>query len=386
MDLSSLPPDVLKDVLEGPALEPPPGVTPNFIDPPNRNGLAYATAAVTACATAHTWVLSMITKHPGYFVHQWDVRVKDIPSHIYAIHMGVNFYLGAILAIKAAILLEWFRIFNPIGERNAFFWVGHALLVVNTLFYTSAIFVENFTCIPLERLWDKTVPGTCIDLEEYYIATAAFNVFSDIFILVLPQKVVWKLQMTRRRKVGVSLIFAVGILTCLVAIVRVYTSTSYVAAEDKVYALSPMSLLTHIETHLLLLVICIPTVPSVLSNMQLSMGIRTTLRSLLSRTGGKRTPSIPTSSSRHRDSSARRGSTDGVYRKITESDVPLRPLNAEVTHSELLTTQPSGLPPHSLETGIMRVTEFVKVENQAGDNSWDDAFYRQHPWTTAPRD
>ncbi|KAJ8130470.1 hypothetical protein O1611_g3160 [Lasiodiplodia mahajangana] len=300
--LLALPPQVFQTILEDPALTPPPGITPKFDHPPNRNGLAYATAAVTVSlssicflfrlysrlfclkkvrfedllvlvayglATANTWALSQLMRHPGYFVHQWDVRVKDLEPLLYAHFISTNFYLSSILSIKAAIILEWLRIFNPSGERNTFFWLGYAILVLNTLFYASAIFVENFTCFPQEKIWDKTIPGGCIDVSENYIITAAFNVFSDIVILALPQRVVWKLKMTTKRKISVSLVFAVGILTCIVAIIRVYSSTEFVAAEDQVYALSTVSLLAHIETHSSLLVICIPAVPSVTSKIQL---------------------------------------------------------------------------------------------------------------------
>jgi hypothetical protein len=41
-DLASLPPAWQIAVLEGPALRPPPGVQPNFIDPSNQNSLGYA--------------------------------------------------------------------------------------------------------------------------------------------------------------------------------------------------------------------------------------------------------------------------------------------------------------------------------------------------------
>ncbi|KAI0115678.1 hypothetical protein GGR51DRAFT_576699 [Nemania sp. FL0031] len=310
-NLLSLPPDMFKTLLEHPALAPPAGINPQFGHPPNRNGLAYATIAVTVSlsstcflfrvysrlfclkkvrledllvfvayglATANTWAISQLSKHPGYFVHQWDVRVKDLEPLLYAQFISTNLYLGSILAIKAAIILEWARIFNPLRERNTFFWLGYTVLGLNSLFYALAIFLENFTCFPQERIWDRTIPGKCIEFSENYIVTAAFNVFSDIIILALPQRVVWKLKMTTKRKISVSLVFTVGILTCIVAIARVYASTNFVTAEDQVYTHSAVSLLAHIETHSSLLVICIPAVPSVISKLQFRSKLMAFLR------------------------------------------------------------------------------------------------------------
>jgi hypothetical protein len=51
-DLASLPAIWQKAILDGPALQPPPGVQPNFIDPENRNNLGYA--LIIMCAVVST--------------------------------------------------------------------------------------------------------------------------------------------------------------------------------------------------------------------------------------------------------------------------------------------------------------------------------------------
>ena len=51
-DLASLPPVWQKAILEGPALQPPPGVQPDFFNPPNQNSLGYA--LIIMCAVVST--------------------------------------------------------------------------------------------------------------------------------------------------------------------------------------------------------------------------------------------------------------------------------------------------------------------------------------------
>lgn len=71
----------------------------------------------------------------------------------------------------------------------------------------------------------------CIDANAYYISTSAFNVALDFWILVLPLPVVWSLQLSGRRKVGLNVIFLIGGLyvSCipLFAVLRVLTSTTH---------------------------------------------------------------------------------------------------------------------------------------------------------------
>jgi hypothetical protein len=40
----------------------------------------------------------------------------------------------------------------------------------------------------------------------------SFNLVSDIFILILPQRIIWRLNMSREKKIGIALMFAVGLM------------------------------------------------------------------------------------------------------------------------------------------------------------------------------
>lgn len=113
---------------------------------------------------------------------------------------------------KIAVLLEWLRVFVPTGSRNTFFWACHITIWINALFYVAVMLVENLNCFPFEKIWDKTVPGRCVNQQDAGVVASALNVASDVLILLLPHRVIWKLQMTRKLKIGVSIVFGVGLL------------------------------------------------------------------------------------------------------------------------------------------------------------------------------
>lgn len=114
--------------------------------------------------------------------------------------------------LKVAILLEWIRIFSPRNSRGWFWYASWALLIVNGLLYTSALIAGNVSCIPHRKIWDRTVPGKCFSRTALDTAMASINVVSSVFILILPQKVIWSLQMNTAKKIGVSSVFAIGLL------------------------------------------------------------------------------------------------------------------------------------------------------------------------------
>lgn len=166
------------------------------------------------CYLADIYLGYRLKAKPGAFVHQWDVRVKDMPDILFPMWLSNIFYIIAVLTIKAAILLEWVRIFVPYGVRNRFFWLCHAVLGMNTIFYIVVLFVMIFPCIPVEKAWNPMYAGgyCTINTQAVNIASAVLNLASDIFILILPQRIIWGLKMSAKTKRGVSVIFAIGIV------------------------------------------------------------------------------------------------------------------------------------------------------------------------------
>lgn len=50
------------------------------------------------------------------------------------------------------------------------------------------------------------------EILDITIAMAGFSSALDFSLLIVPQKVIWNLQMSFKRKIGVSAIFLVGLL------------------------------------------------------------------------------------------------------------------------------------------------------------------------------
>lgn len=114
---------------------------------------------------------------------------------------------------KAAILLEWRRIFVPRGTYNLFYWAVWFLLIVNTLFYTIADVFILLANKPIARNYDLLLPGSSpYDRKAIDIASAGVNLFMDVSIFLLPQPVIWSLKMKEHRKLGLSFMFSIGLL------------------------------------------------------------------------------------------------------------------------------------------------------------------------------
>ncbi|KAI1824605.1 hypothetical protein F4861DRAFT_505642 [Xylaria intraflava] len=307
-DLHLLPEMVQQAILNGPALKPPPGVTPTFDNPPNQNALGMA--VTTLCLSVSTiaivivlyarflrfkkvryedfFVLSGyaitvsiiyfyydITLGVGVYVHQWDVRVKDLNRITYPIHAASILYGASIMLLKISILLQWLRIFVPRGTVKGFFyWISHALIWINALLYTSTMISVFASCKPFSRLWDKTVPGVCnVNRDLVDLISAAANLASDIIILILPQRAIWKLHIQTRKKILTTFVFFWGIFAVVAAAFRVDASYRYLKSEDKTYRVVSVGLWGLGELTSAILVYSIPSFPKVFREWKRSFSV-----------------------------------------------------------------------------------------------------------------
>ena len=119
--------------------------------------------------------------------------------------------MPAILLTKTAVLLQLLEIFVP-QKRTSRWYTLLILIGANVVFFLILFFIEIFQCTPREKIWNPTISGTCLDIQKSYVATGVINVCDDFIILILPLYWVWLLQISLKRKAGISLIFAAGLL------------------------------------------------------------------------------------------------------------------------------------------------------------------------------
>ena len=120
-------------------------------------------------------------------------------------------YGPAIGCTKVSILLLYRRTFSP-QKQSRFDRAIRLFIAILAAFYVANTLLKIFQCTPRPRIWDRTVPGTCLNLGNVLIASGAFNTLTDILLLLIPVKVSWNLHTSVKRKVEVVLIFTFGFL------------------------------------------------------------------------------------------------------------------------------------------------------------------------------
>ena len=98
------------------------------------------------------------------------------------------------------------------GNKGIHFSI-HLTIWTNLIFYVVVTFIEIFQCTPRELIWNPLIAGSCfVNTNSVLIATAVVNAVSDLIILALPFRSIWRLQMSGQEKVKISTVFAIGLL------------------------------------------------------------------------------------------------------------------------------------------------------------------------------
>lgn len=112
---------------------------------------------------------------------------------------------------KMAILAFYLKVFPNDGFRKicwATVGVCMIMIPVTSLF-------TMFYCTPVSYTWKGWTgleEGHCLSFNTFAWVQTSFNIVLDTFILVIPLPLLWRLNMGKRKKVLLMLMFSVGIL------------------------------------------------------------------------------------------------------------------------------------------------------------------------------
>ena len=109
---------------------------------------------------------------------------------------------------KTSLLLMYYRIFNMPHFKRMAWAVGSFVWA----WVICIMFLFIFICVPVKKLWYPNLPGHCIDQVGTWISNAASTILTDLIILLLPLPQIWKLQLRKTEKIGLTLAFSLGFL------------------------------------------------------------------------------------------------------------------------------------------------------------------------------
>ncbi|KIW75663.1 hypothetical protein Z517_10405 [Fonsecaea pedrosoi CBS 271.37] len=124
-------------------------------------------------------------------------------------------------SVKFAFLCLYRRLMTGIPMYMRLWWAAAGFCIVTLI----GCVITDFTSCHSMHAW--FTPGLCSEdrdvqaqIASLYFAYAV-DVLSDLFIMFLPLRLIWKLQRPKSQKVGIGALFCVGLICIIFATIRV---------------------------------------------------------------------------------------------------------------------------------------------------------------------
>ena len=124
-------------------------------------------------------------------------------------------YIWCLTALKMSQLSLYMRVFT-LQLRGWVYGVGGIVIVWALVFN----FLFIFLCDPISQQWTVERVGHCMDQILLLKALILTNLITDLFIVVLPIRSVWKLQMRKTEKLAVLACFGLGGACVFISLAR----------------------------------------------------------------------------------------------------------------------------------------------------------------------
>lgn len=126
--------------------------------------------------------------------------------------MAGLFYRLSALNIKLSVLMLYLRLFTLHGFNPHFRFLVLFSMYAILLVLGAFIIVGIFGCWPVNRYWNKSKKGRCIDFLPFYYVHTGTEVFFDLWVILLPIRVIGTLNLPRQTKWSLVIVFGLGFL------------------------------------------------------------------------------------------------------------------------------------------------------------------------------
>ncbi|KAF7506028.1 hypothetical protein GJ744_012275 [Endocarpon pusillum] len=314
-----LPPGV--DPATIPMAPPPDGQFSNFVDPPSQaatvlgTGISFGVVSLTFLVLRISTNITVTKKlgiddylcvlawmlTTGYFGisaglrrllrHSYDIPLTWLDAAALRLYFASNFVLGpTVWASKAAILTLYLRLFGP---KRWLRYASYIALIVLTLVYWSSPIIAGLFCAPRAgKPWDGEVIIRCTDARVLGPIYGSVGLAADIFLLILPLPIIFRLNLARGRKIALAAVFMMGIFAVIASIVALIYRVQIYGSDDPTWNAANTYAGVIVEAYMTIIVSCAPAMSSLWVNKISQSTSFTSFRNLITRSRTTHTTSM----------------------------------------------------------------------------------------------
>ncbi|KAF9877557.1 CFEM domain-containing protein [Colletotrichum karsti] len=190
----------------------------------------------------------------------WMVTPEELTFGLKVFYVDESFYLICLGLTKISVLFFYLRIF----PNKTFRWTTYATMGFIILSTTILLFMQIFQCIPFEYNWvgwkGDFGPHQCLNINTLAFVAGGLSISHDVIILILPLPLLYKLNMTRRKKAGIFVMFSLGVFILITSCVRLQYIVLFTRSLNPTWDFTDALVWSGVEVSVSMVVVCLPAV------------------------------------------------------------------------------------------------------------------------------
>lgn len=220
---------------------------------------------VTVVASIPLTIVSYLFAARGLGRDLYMVAFDDITFVLEMYYYSEILYLVVVFLTKISICCFYLRVFPKRGLRLRVYTVIGLTVAAACAF----IPVTIFQCTPIPGAWlrwDGTYEAECRDVMVQALWAAVASIVLDIATIGLPMTELWGLNLSIRRKIGVMLMFALGLFVVVVQVLRILFLVKFSSTTNFTRDYTSTSVWSNVEVYVGIMCGCFPHIRALLTH------------------------------------------------------------------------------------------------------------------------
>ncbi|KAI3053606.1 hypothetical protein CBS76997_125 [Aspergillus niger] len=144
----------------------------------------------------------------GLAENEADLAPEVVRRQLKALWITIPLYNLTLTLTKLSLIFLYRRLF-PTHTYRILLILTLIFVIITGLWMVLSTLIF---CIPINAFWDTSIPHTCLPEDVVWCLNAAFQITTDLILVVLPLPILANLNLPKRQKAALLVIFALGFL------------------------------------------------------------------------------------------------------------------------------------------------------------------------------
>ncbi|KAI0004029.1 hypothetical protein F4779DRAFT_79595 [Xylariaceae sp. FL0662B] len=217
------------------------------------------------CCSLGAYLSSVVAIAVGFGSPLPSMALEDRMIILKALWISPGIWGLSSALVKMSIVSSYMRIWSS----KPFVWMCYALLVIIALFGLALFLGSVLACVPVQLAWapqSDRPRGACRDMPLFMFVASLLNTILDLLILAIPIPLFQRLQLPKKQRLALTVLFTIGAVVCISSIMRLVCIRQQGESDPSANGI-PLATWSGVENELSIICACLPILRPAVTRM-----------------------------------------------------------------------------------------------------------------------